>query len=268
MTEQEARKIMQYVKRISGIDLTNKKVLIEGRVESHLLRNGQQSVEEFLNMLESDVTGKLAETLVNVVTTNHTYFMRESEHFDFLKKEVLPRLRESEKNTRDLRIWCGACSTGEEPYILAMILSDFFGFDKANWDTTILATDISTDVLRTALKGIYTQEQLKNVPEAWIRHYFKCIAPEQYSITEELKREVLFRRFNLMNPFPFRKPLHIIFMRNVMIYFDKQTKKQLLQKIYDAMAPGGYLFLGTTESIDRGSIKFKYVQPSVYQKIE
>lgn len=266
MTDQEVQRIVRFIRNKSGIDLINKKILIEGRLDSYLARNGYHNAGEFMDMVEADITGELSETLVNIITTNHTYFMREFEHFDFLKRVALPQLRESENNNRDLRIWCGASATGEEPYVIAMVLSDFFGLDKKNWDTTVLATDISTEVLKFATKGVYTAEQLKNVPSSWMQHYFRCISPGQYAVTKELKKEVLFRQFNLMNPFPFRKPLHIVFMRNVMIYFDKATKAQLLRKIYDCMAPGGYLFLGTTESIDRGSIDFHYVQPSVYRK--
>ncbi len=266
MTDREFERVEQFIGNRCGIDLTNKKVLVEGRIETYLLRNDMGNMISFMDQVEKDVTGKLAEALVNIITTNHTYFMREFEHLTFLKQVILPELKQRCQNTRDLRIWCGASSTGEEPYMIAMVLSDFFGLDKANWDTTVLATDISTDVLKTAQKGIYTEEQVKNIPPTWLSHYFRRNARGQYSVTEELKKEVLFRQFNLMNPFPFRQQLHVVFMRNVMIYFNKQTKQKLLNQIYDVLEPGGYLFLGTTESIDRGSTGFQYVQPSIFRK--
>ncbi len=117
-----------------------------------------------------------------------------------------------------------------------------------------------------AQRGRYLKEQIEPLPENWRRKYFKQISPLEYQVKPELKKEVLFRQFNLMNPFPFRKPFHIVFLRNVMIYFDEKTKVELLNKIYDHMAPGGYLFIGTTESMNRNTTRFQYVEPSIYKK--
>ena len=153
--------------------------------------------------------------------------------------------------------------------MIAMVLADFFGMDRKNWDTKILATDISTRALQQAMAGVYTAEQLKNLPGQWKKHFFKPVAGgSQFLVTEELKKEVLFRQFNLMNRFPFKRKMHTVFLRNVMIYFDEDTKRQLLQKVYDFMEPGGYLFVGTTETIDRGSTPFQIIQPSIFRKKE
>ena len=150
-----------------------------------------------------------------------------------------------------------------------MVIADFFGLERNNWDTRILATDISTKVLKQAVAGVYSTEQLKNLPDTWKRHFFKPIAHgEQYIVTDELKKEVLFRQFNLMNPFPFKRKMHTVFLRNVMIYFDDETKRQLLKKVYDFMEPGGYLFIGTTETIDRSNVPFQIVRPSIFRKKE
>lgn len=266
ITDEEFQRISVYMKANYGIDLSQKKVIINGRLENYLRKGGYGSCTEYLNALGTDKTGTLEKMLVNLLTTNHTYFMREFEHFEFMKQKLLPKLKASEAASKDLRIWSAASSTGEEAYTIAMVLKDFFGIDHHMWDTTVLATDISTKVLMHAQRGRYLKEQIEPLPENWRRKYFKQISPLEYQVKPELKKEVLFRQFNLMNPFPFRKPFHIVFLRNVMIYFDEKTKVELLNKIYDHMAPGGYLFIGTTESMNRNATKFQYVEPSIYKK--
>lgn len=267
MTDEEFFRIRMHLKNRYGIDLEHKKEIVNGRLSNYILQKGFRSYTEYMNAVENDVTGRLENELVNHLTTNHTYFMREYEHLDFMKKEVLPWLRKKEANRRDLSIWCGASSSGEEPYMLAMLLKDFFALEVDNWDTKVLATDISLAALTKAMEGIYTQEQISKLPENWIRRFTKHIpGTDQYVITDEIKKEVLFRRFNLMEPFPFKRKMHVIFMRNVMIYFDNPTKKQLIQKIYDALEPGGYLFVGRTETIDRGAVPFMMIQPSIFRK--
>ena len=114
--------------------------------------------------------------------------------------------------------------------------------------------------------GIYSEEQLKSVPEQWKRHFFQSLAGGQYQVKDELKQEVIFRQFNLMDPFPFKKRMHTIFLRNVMIYFDEKTKRELVQKVYDALEPGGYLFIGTTETLDRTTTPFQIIKPSIFRK--
>lgn len=267
MTEQEFVRIKSFVKNKYGINMANKQVIVEGRLENYIKMHGFKSYSAYMDALEADATGELEKKLVDLLTTNHTYFMRESEHFDLLKREVLPWLKEKEQHSKDLHIWCGASSSGEEPYTLAMIVKEYFGLEKDKWDTTILATDISTEVLQHAAAGIYSAEQIASIPDHWRRRFFRAIpGTDQYRVTDELKKEVLFRKFNLMEPFPFKKKMHVIFLRNVMIYFDDATKRKLLQKIYDVLEPGGYLFLGQTETLDRGVIPFKLVQPSVFRK--
>ncbi|MDE6517477.1 MAG: protein-glutamate O-methyltransferase CheR, partial [Acetatifactor sp.] len=209
----------------------------------------------------------LEKELVNLQTTNHTYFRREFEHFEFFKSVVLPQLKQREQNTKDLRIWCGAASTGEEPYMIAMTLKDFFGLDASAWDTKVLATDISTKVLQQAIAGIYTEEKLKDIPDQWKRHFFKKTLEGNFQVKEELKREVIFRQFNLMSPFPFKRRMHTIFLRNVMIYFDENTKNELLRKVYDFLEPGGYLFIGMTETLDRTQVPFEMVRPSIFRRV-
>ncbi len=267
ITDEEFLRISSYMKQRYGIDLSQKKVIINGRLENYIKRGGWGSFNEFMNAVENDKTGNQEKMLVNFLTTNHTYFMREFEHFDYFKNIVLPWLRTKENAKKDLRIWCGAASSGEEPYMIAMVLSDFFGLERDKWDTKVLATDISTKVLQKAMMGVYDAEQLKNLPEQWKRHFFKAInGGNQYVVTDELKKEVIFRQFNLMDPLPFKKRMHTVFLRNVMIYFDDQTKKALIQRVFDVMEPGGYLFIGTTETLDRSSTPFQIIQPSIFRK--
>lgn len=266
ITDNEFSRIVSYVKGRYGIDLSQKKVLITGRLDNYLLRNGYASYNEYMEKVEKDPKGEEASNLINVLTTNHTYFMRESEHFEYLHKVILPSLKRKESARKDLRIWSAASSTGEEPYTLAMILKDFFGVEHKVWDTTVLATDISTRVLQHAARGVYLKEQIEPLPPNWKKRYFKQCSDEEFKVTDELKKEVIFRQFNLMNPFPFKKRFHVVFLRNVMIYFEDDTKYKLVQKIYDYMEPGGYLFIGTTEGLNHSKTPFQYVEPSIYRK--
>lgn len=268
LTDAEFARIYKYVKSRYGINLANKQEIVQGRLENYLLRNGFSNYDEFMNAVESDITGRLEKRLLGMVTTNHTYFMREFEHFEFLKNKVLPELKIKEERRKDLGIWCAASSSGEEPYTLAMVMADFFGLEHDKWDTTILATDLSTEILQTAIKGVYSKEQMDSVPPQWVRRYFKQLPGlDQFEVRKEIKDQVLFRKFNLMDPFPFKRKFHVIFLRNVMIYFDAKTKEQLIKKIYQSLEPGGYLFIGKTETIDKSYAPLQMVYPSVFKKV-
>lgn len=266
LTDSEFQRIVQYARTYYGIELERKRVIVEGRMKNYLISNGYRSYEEYMDVVERDRSGEAATSLVNMLTTNHTFFMREFEHFTFLQRVVLPQLKAREQNRKDLRIWCAAASSGEEPYTIAMVLMDFFGLEHSEWDTTVLATDISTKVLERAVRGIYDNEELIKLPDTWRRRYFRKYNDSQSQVNEQLKAQVLFRQFNLMEPLPFRKKLHVVFIRNVMIYFDEETKHQLLERIYDCMEPGGYLFIGSTETINRDKTRFHYIKPSIYRK--
>lgn len=266
ITDQEFQRIVMYVKSKSGINLSEKKVLVQGRLDNYMQRKGYSSYHEFMDLVEKFPAGPEAEDLMNALTTNHTYFWREHEQFLFLKQEVFPELKRYTEHTRDWRIWCAASSTGEEPYTLAMLCMDFLGLEMSQWDTTILATDIDTKVLETAVRGVYPKNSVEQLPQQYVRRFFRPVSGEQYQVKDELKKQVLFRRFNLMHQLPFRKPLHVVFIRNVMIYFDEPTKEKLLENIYEKMAPGGYLFIGSTESISQSNTGFRYVRPSIYRK--
>lgn len=267
MTELEFDRIRKFMKNKYGIDLNRKKTIVEGRLSMTISKGGYKDYTQYLDAVKNDSTGEMEKELVNILTTNHTYFMREFEHFDYFRKVILPYFKETERLSKDLRIWCGASSTGEEPYMIAMTIMDFFGLEHRDWDTKVLATDISTEALQKAMRGEYSEEAVSELTENWRRRFVKPSGePGMYCMSDELKNEVIFRQFNLMNEFPFRKPMHVIFLRNVMIYFDQATKNDLIKRAYDCLVPGGYLIVGLTESVDTTVIPFKMVSSSVFRK--
>lgn len=267
MTEQDFIYLTGYIKKKFGIHLgKEKKALVEGRLGKILTALNITNVGEYYEYLLKDTTGNADIALVNAITTNHTFFMREASHFRYYADVVLPYW-EKVLHDRDLRTWCAACSSGEEAYTLAMIIRDFFNLKNQNWDTKVLATDISLTALQTAKRGIYAAEAMESLPDKWRKIYFQRFDRANYQIRAELKAEVIFRQFNLISEaFPFKRKFHAIFCRNVMIYFDMKTRKELVEKFYQYLEPGGYLFIGHSEVLDRKELLFRYIMPSVYRK--
>ncbi len=244
ITDKEFMLIREYVKNNYGINLTSeKKSLIYSRLKSVLDKQGLKNFTEYYDYLLKDRTGNAIMTFIDKITTNHTFFMREIDHFEFLKSTILPQIEENSKD-KDVRIWCAGCSSGEESYTLEIILTEYFK-NKGNWDTELLATDISTSALKKAIKGVYSKEQIKPLSENWKSNYFKSINANFSQINDEIKNKITYRKFNLMDEkFPFKKKFQTIFCRNVMIYFDDETRTKLVQKFYDASEKGAYLFIG------------------------
>ncbi len=267
MTEAEYRNLSRLIYSVSGISLKeSKQSLLSSRLAGILAQSKRENYTDYYQSLISDQSGAGVAELIDRVTTNHTFFMRESAHFDYFRTTVLPYL-EATVADRDLRVWCAACSTGEEAYTLAMILNEHFDNHKLPWDRRVLATDLSEKVLRDASRGIYTQERIDPLPAAWRQRYFTRLPSGAYEISGHIKKEVIFRRFNLIDPvYPFRKKFHCIFCRNVMIYFDADTRIRTINKLYEMTEPGGYLFIGHSEMIDRSSSKYEYIMPAVYRK--
>lgn len=267
ITDAEFKQLAQYIHTRYGIHLKEeKKALLTGRLQNILIENKCKTYSDYFNLIQQDKTGQLVTQLVNRITTNHTYFMREVDHFDYFRDTIVPYLKSSVKD-KDLRIWSAGCSSGEEPYTLAMILKDSFHSEELFWDTQILATDISQEVLEKAKKGQYTKEQLADVPLNWKKNYFRELNYENNVVSDKIKNNVIFRRFNLMDEvFPFKKKFHVIFCRNVMIYFDNKTRTELVNKFYEATQPGGYLLIGHSESLKRETTPYKYILPAVYRK--
>jgi chemotaxis protein methyltransferase CheR len=268
ITDKEFQQLAAFIKENYGIHLKDeKKTLVMGRLHNVLAGKGFLNFSNYYHYLVTDKSGEAISTLMNKISTNHTFFMREADHFHYFKDHVLPYLAETVRN-KDLRIWSAGCSSGEEPYTLAMLIDEYFGMEKSRWDAKILATDISSRVLEEAAKGIYHNEEISTLPAGMRLSYFKRYDNDHAEIIDKIKKEVIFRRFNLMEQnFPFKRKFHVIFCRNVMIYFDNQTKRELVGKFYNYLENGGYLFIGHSESISRGETKLKYVLPAIYRKI-
>ena len=267
ITDQEFKQLTAYIKQNFGIHLqAEKKTMLTGRLQSLLLSKNFTRFSEYIDYLLNDKSGEARMELVEKITTNHTFFMREADHFFFFRDHVLPELVQNNQE-QDLRIWCAACSTGEEAYTLAMIIADYFGADKGRWDTRILATDISQQVLETARKGIYSLERIAPLPAAWRNKYFHKLDGENAVLSSSIKNEVIFRKFNLMEPvFPFRRKFQVIFCRNVMIYFDWETKTELVNKFYEHLEEGRLPVCGAFRISEQGKTKFEYIRPAVYRK--
>jgi chemotaxis protein methyltransferase CheR len=259
--------LSSYIKSNYGIHLKQeKKSLITGRLYNVLTQKNFSSFSDYYEYVITDKTGDAVTTLIEKITTNHTFFMREPEHFDYFISKVLPFLTRIVRD-KDLRIWSAGCSSGEEPYTLAMLIDEYLNKDKIYWDSKVLATDISNRVLNIAKQGVYDKDKIESLPSIWKTNYFKKLDDENYVLTDKIRNEVIYRKFNLMDQvFPFKKKFHVIFCRNVMIYFDSKTKDELVRKFYDSLEYGGYLFIGHSESINREATKFKYIMPAVYRK--
>lgn len=265
LRDNEFIKLVQFIKDNYGINLESKRHLIEGRLGNLVTARGFETFDEYFNYIFKKGEKDEIITLLNKLTTNHTFFMREEEHFKFFKNKILPDLREKTTD-RDLRIWSAGCSSGEEPYMLAILLQEFFENQAYLWDKKILATDICKEVLEKAKKGIYLNEDVDNIDISLRNRYFKRVDADSYQINDFIKNEVIYRVFNLMESFPFKRKFHVIFCRNVMIYFDQETKNRLIRKFYDMTEDGGYLFIGMSESIRREDTDYTIVMPSVYRK--
>jgi chemotaxis protein methyltransferase CheR len=272
ISDEEFGLFRSFIYRNFGINLTEaKRALLMNRLQKILKKKGFTSFKDYYESIQKDKSLTELSELIDAVSTNHTFFFRESAHFDYLVKNSLPELipKIASKGQKDLRVWCAASSTGEEPYVIAMLIMEYLGNDYRNWSAGLLATDISNDALNTAMQGIYTSERMSQVPKKYQHSYFNKIGPDQYQVKEHLKQEVLYRRFNLMNErFPFKKPFHIIFCRNVMIYFDQKTRAGLVQRLYDFTTPGGYLFIGNAETLGRNETQFTYIAPSIYKRTQ
>lgn len=268
INQKEFNQLTAFIKANYGIHLkAEKEALVMGRLQNVLIQNGIKSFTEYYEYLITDKTGIAVSTLLDKITTNHTFFMREAEHFNYFRDVALPYL-EKKVMDRDLRIWCAGCSSGEEPYTLAMILDEYCEKNKLYWDKKILATDISNKVLEEAKKGEYTNKEVETLPAKWKISYINRKDTEYSVFCDKIRNEVLFRKFNLMETvFPFKKKFHVIFCRNVMIYFDERTRTNLVNKFCNLLEPGGYLFIGHSEALNREKTSLKYIMPAVYRKI-
>jgi chemotaxis protein methyltransferase CheR len=268
INDREFSLLTGYMQENFGINLTKKRTLIESRLNNYLVNKGYDNYEDYLSFALGDNSGKEVSQILNFLTTNYSYFMREWDQFQYFRDIVLPEI-EPKIRDNDLRVWSAGCSSGQEPYTLSMITMDYLNERQLTWDAKVLATDISIKALEAAKNGLYDEDSIKNIPAKWRTAYFHKTADQKYQVNDKLKSEVIFRRFNLIeDEFPFKKKMNVIFCRNVMIYFNEQTKKDLVARFYDSTANGGYLFIGQSEFIDKSETKYVFVKPSIYKKTE
>lgn len=263
LTPEQFGALSALVYRASGIHLHQGKLgLVQSRLAKRLRELDTRDVDAYLTSLS--VAGAEVEIarLVDVLTTNKTAFFREPRHFDLLRV-LLPELQRRGR----ISVWSAGCSSGEEAYTLALVLADALGLEAS---ARILATDISTRMIAHARLGVYAEDALEPVPPLLRQRHFTCVqprAPRKWSVRPEVRRLVRFARLNLVAPWPMRGVFDLICCRNVMIYFDKATQQALVQRFWEKLRPGGYLFTGHSESLAGLHHGFRYVQPAVYQRV-
>lgn len=267
LSDADFQRLYTYIQSNYGIDLSKKKNLIVSRLSNTLIADGYKDFSSYVNDIVSGRDKERTITMLNKLTTNYTYFLREEEHFEFMEKTVLPALAQRHQNDHSLSIWSAGCSSGEEPYTISMYLKEFFAAKGGSWDTRILATDISQNILSSATNPTYHEEALSKLPATWKRKYFTKKPDGTYTVSKELRNNVIFKTFNLMDPIQFRRPFDLIFCRNVMIYFDQPTKDALVRRFYNVTVPGGYLFIGHSEGLNKANCPYKYILPAIYQKV-
>jgi chemotaxis protein methyltransferase CheR len=264
LTDKEFITLRDYVLNNYGIDLSKKRVLIQGRLAATLAQRGLTGYTEYIDQVMTDKSGVEVNLLLNKLTTNLTYFMREREHFDFVRDVALPEVDRAGK--REIRVWSAGCSSGEEPYTLAMLMMEYYAGKPGAPRIAMLASDISQKVLGEAQLGEYREEGLKDLPPAWKTRYFDKLPSGMYRVKDAVRRNVAFKTVNLMDPFRFAAPFELIFCRNVMIYFEKQRKKELVDKFCQWTAPGFYFIISHSENIERGEVGFRMLKPSIFRR--
>jgi chemotaxis protein methyltransferase CheR len=272
LSDELFERFSRLVYRECGINLhSGKKELLQARLNKRLRATGLSSYRDYYDYITSSGNNGEIVHFLDCISTNLTYFFREPKHFEFLDGIALPALIQSktgERNAR-IRIWSAGCSTGEEPYSLAMCVLGHLQ-DPGKWDFKILATDISTRVLQIGMNGVYPHDKIAKVPKDLQKMHFRrqsLQTGECFEVNPRLREIITFRRLNLKEKYPFSGPFDFIFCRNVMIYFDKETQQDLVQKMAAYLSPGGYLMVGHSESLTGLHHPLSYVQPSVYRRV-
>jgi chemotaxis protein methyltransferase CheR len=262
-------RISKLVYQHCGINLHDgKKELVKARLGKRLREGSFESFSEYYQFITTDEGTDELVAMIDSISTNLTYFFREESHFQTLQKILasLPHTKDQKRSVIMYKIWSAGCSTGEEPYSLAMTLKECLnGTDRV----MVMATDISTRVLKTAENGIYAEEKIKILPSSLVKKYFQIGSGRwtgSYRVKKDLRDIVKFTRFNLMEQPSSEFSFDAIFCRNVMIYFDKQTQGTLVNRFYSCLQKGGYFFIGHSESLTGLNHAFKYIEPSVYRK--
>jgi chemotaxis protein methyltransferase CheR len=266
LRESQFEAIRRILHRTSGIDLSRGKAeFVRSRLLSRLRELGLTGFDEYLERVERDATGREAGRMIESLTTNRTSFFREPYHLDFVCDRLLPGWRQG-----PVRIWSAGCSSGEEPYSLAIRIAAVTD-GRPRLGVRILATDISQSMVEAGRRGEYPEEALGEVPERYREAFFRRVrrgTASVYRVHDAARRMVRFARLNLVGPWPMRGPFDLILCRNVLIYFDDETRSLLFRRFAGMLKPGGHLLLGHSESLDTRSHPFDYVQPTVYRRRE
>lgn len=270
ISSKEFEYLRELIYREAGINLTDaKKCLVQTRIGKLMRRQGINGYEELFRLLENDKSGDYLVEVLDSISTNHTFFFREDSHFRFLTDEIVPQLVPKDRPFQ-LRIWSAGCSSGEEPYSLAITLAEAF---KAypNADFRILATDLSTKVLNEAQKGVYPAETAESIPAPIKKKYFmrgKNSNSHLIRVKEEVRSKVRFMRHNLLYVLEVPDVYDIVFCRNVMIYFDYETKTKVVENIYKKIRSGGFFVTGHSESLSVIKHPFSSIKPTIYRKTQ
>ena len=271
LTEKDFAQISQIVYDHCGINLHDgKKELIRARLAKKLRAGKFNSFPEYMEHVKSDKTGRAFSDFIDVLSTNLTSFFRENQHFEYVKNVLLPTIiaKKQKSGDRRIRVWSAGCSSGEEPYSIAITLLENLTAGD-HWDTKILATDISTRILERAKAGIYAPDRVAPVSSQQKQKYLVSVkkdGQQVFEVSRQLREIIRFGYLNLMTDWPMKGPLDFIFCRNVMIYFDKPTQEKLVNRYWNLLDSGGVLFTGHSESLTGVEHKFKYVQPTIYMK--
>jgi chemotaxis protein methyltransferase CheR len=257
--------VRDYAYRTAGIELQDgKQEMVAARLWKRARALGFHSAEDYFDAVQRDTGGDLQVDILDALTTNYTSFFREPAHFDFLRDKIIPVLRRRSQFT----IWTAASSSGEEPYSIAVTLVEALG-DAAFRQARVRASDISTKVLRSAEAGIYAEEKFRNLSTDWRSRYLLRGKGEQagnFRFRAEIRKMMQFERINLMEPLPAEGPFPLIFLRNIMIYFDRPTQEKVVAAMSAKLEPGGYLFIGHSESLNGIQHSLEHVQVAIYKK--
>lgn len=271
LTDAEFQRLRQFIYDHTGIALSeHKRALVYSRLAKRLRHHRLDRFADYYTLLtEGDPEGQELVEMINCITTNKTDFFREPHHFRFLAEHVFPAVRaRASAGSRRVRLWSAGTASGEEAYTLAVSVREAFPAQES-WDIRILATDIDTRVLAQAENGEYSVEQAARIPDAVLRRYFyqgEGANAGRVQAKSVLKELIRFRRLNFMDePWPMRGPFDVIFCRNVIIYFDRPMQRRLIERFTQLLRPGGYLFLGHSESLIEAGNKLRHVSQSVYQ---
>lgn len=270
LSVRDFQRLSRFLHERTGIYMPeSKKLLLEGRIHKRMRHLEIDAISSYCDyVLSPSGMEQELEFFINSVTTNKTDFMREFHHFEFLRNEGLPQLL---KHHRPLSFWSAACSRGAEPYTLAMVLEDYlFKFPLCDLKYSIDASDISTEVLRYALRAIYPEEEMEPIPMEWKKRYLlrsRQPGHNQVRIHPKVRSKVQFSYINLMDAFPWNQLFDVIFCRNVTIYFDAQTRQELVHRLLDTLRPHGYLIMGHSETLDIARYPIIAKGPSIYQKL-